>query len=282
MPDAQASRTSQGHSGSVSSGRSVHRRHWFIGLLWLVLALMVGATAIAVIPACGIALPRADRQIGFCRPPPPATAPVPLELETLLVRQRLLEQEFHTLRLRLIQANACPAPEPETEVARLDPPPPRPEPPIAIPAPPTTPARQALPAEPDPPQAPPPPEDDRLRIPDDVGETGDLGFLAGCWRTDPFRHRPSQSSPGMSVYCFDANGRGSLSFRRDGLVCEAPARVEILPGGRLRIWDADTTCNDGTAWHQDRLDCTATGDGVARCSGESSFDNRWSVNLHRR
>ena len=288
MPNLNRSGSNTRRQDPAVDDPPARRRHWFSGLLWLALALMVGATAVAVTPACGIALPWADRQFGFCHPPLQATATVPAELETLMVRQRLLEQEVDALRLRLIRAPACPAPEPEPEpepereVAEFEPPQPVSGPPPAIPAPPAAPARQALPAVPDPPQAPSPPADDRLRIPDDVGDTGDLGFLAGCWRTDPFRHRPSQSSPGMSVYCFDAEGRGSLSFRRDGLVCEAPARVEILPGGRLRIWDADTTCNDGSDWYQDRLDCSATGDGIARCSGESSFDNRWTVYLHRR
>ena len=72
-----------------------------------------------------------------------------------------------------------------------------------------------------------------------------------------------------------------MTFRRDGVVCTAPARVEILPGGRLRIWDADTVCNDGTLWFQDRLDCTGGAGGVAQCSGESDGSVRWSVNMHR-
>ena len=254
------------------------RRRWVVGVLWLSLALVIGSTAAAVIPACGVALPWGDRRLDFCRPPPPAVAAVPPALDALLIRQRLLEEQLQQVRLRLASAPPCPAAEPE--VAALDPPSTAPRPLPAIPVPPTVPERQALPATPDPPAAAPP-EDDRLRIPDDIGRTGDLGFLAGCWRTDPFRHWRIQPSPGISTYCFDANGRGSLTFRRDRLVCEAPARVEVLPGGRLRIWDADTTCNDGSDWYQDRLDCTAAGDGVARCSGESSFNNRWTVNLHR-
>lgn len=247
-------------------------------LLWLALAVLTGAMAVAVIPACGVVLPWNGRAIGFCDPPAPSPVSAPPELAALALHQRLLEEELHRVRLRLVQAPDCPEPMPEQAAIE---PLPDPEPVAPIPPPPPRPPRQALPPQPDPPPGPPTPADDRLRIPDDVDETGDLEFLAGCWRTDPFRHRPTQSSPGISTYCFDSNGQGSLTFRRDGLLCEAPARVEILPGRGLRIWDADTRCNDGSAWFQDRLDCTTADNGVARCSGESSFDNRWTVNLHR-
>ncbi len=219
-----------------------------------------------------------------------------------MATHRMLERELHRLRLQLALVPDCPTTEVSPETAAVppptlpvapdpvptpepDPPPPEPEmaaaPPFEPPQPasrPTAPPRPVPPPPPEPDTAPP---DDRLRIPEDVDRTRDLTFLAGCWRTDPFRHSPAQGSPGTSTYCFDAEGRGSLTFRRSGIACTAPAHVEILPGGRLRIWDANTVCNDGTLWFQDRLDCAGAGGGVAQCSGESDGDVRWVVNLHR-
>lgn len=225
-------------------------------------------------PACPQPPPRREIEVAQAPPDPPPAPAVEAEPPPL-PPQPVPERE----------------PEPESQVRDPPPEPPLlPPRPVARPAAPPRPPPPPAPPQPEPPQpepdppppaVPPPPPDDRLRIPEDVDRTRDLAFLAGCWRTDPFRHTASQGSPGVSTYCFDANGRGRLSFRRDGIVCDAPARVEILPGGRLRIWDADTLCNDGRPWYQDRLDCAPRGDGVAQCSGESTLVNRWTVNLHR-
>jgi hypothetical protein len=137
--------------------------------------------------------------------------------------------------------------------------------------------------KPDPPPPPKPPDDGRLRLP--KAPTTDLSFLQGCWRTDPFRHHSQQPSPGVSEYCFDANGRGSFVFRRGGMTCRTSAQGRY-EGTVLRLRDADTTCSDGTTWYQDRLDCTVGADSVAVCRGEANSGpfgglNRWSVSLHR-
>lgn len=126
------------------------------------------------------------------------------------------------------------------------------------------------------PAPPPPPADDRMRIPE---RPADMAFAQGCWRTDPFQHSPVHA-PGVSTYCFDAEGRGSLTFRRAGMTCRAPARLTRNPDGTLSIVDADTTCSDGSAWFADRLICRPGAGGVAVCSGVS-VGTRWNVNLHR-
>ncbi|MGE0422523.1 MAG: hypothetical protein AB7O88_09685 [Reyranellaceae bacterium] len=137
---------------------------------------------------------------------------------------------------------ACKPPEPPK-------PPPTPPPPVVEkkPEPPKPPAKppQVVEKKPAPPP-PKPPDDGRLRLP--KAPTTDLSFLKGCWRTDPFRHHSQQPSPGVSEYCFDANGRGSFVFRRAGLTCRTSAQGRY-EGTVLRLRDADTTCSDGTTWY---------------------------------
>jgi hypothetical protein len=123
-----------------------------------------------------------------------------------------------------------------------------------------------------------------MRMPD--RPSNDLSFLEGCWRTDPFRHSPNQGEPGVSNYCFDRDGRGTLTFRRSDRSCRAPAQARYGPDGSLRIVDSDTRCSDGSPWAADRLDCRPTANGVAACSGNSrepgsGAPTHWTVNLHR-
>lgn len=222
-------------------------------------------------------------------PPPPAPVPPPPPDPAPGLSGDLGEAQRQGDRLRATLASlreefaakraACKPPEPP----KPPPPPPpvvekKPDPPKPPPKPP-----QVVEKKPDPPPPPKPPDDGRLRLP--KAPTTDLSFLQGCWRTDPFRHHAQQSGPGVSEYCFDANGRGSFVFRRGGMTCRTAAQGRY-EGTVLRLRDADTTCSDGTTWYQDRLDCTVGADSVAVCRGEASSGlfgglNRWTVNLHR-
>ncbi|MCW5742973.1 MAG: hypothetical protein KIT67_22650 [Alphaproteobacteria bacterium] len=218
--------------------------------------------------------------------PPPPAPPAPPDPAIGLSRD-LGEAQQAAERLKATLASlretfatrhaACRPPEPPK-------PPPAPPPPVVEkkPDPPKPPPKppQVVEKKPDPPR---PPDDGRLRLP--KAPTTDLSFLQGCWRTDPFRHHPQQPGPGVSEYCFDANGRGSFVFRRAGMTCRTAAQGRY-EGTVLRLRDADTTCSDGTTWYQDRLDCTVGADNVAVCRGEASSGlfgglSRWTVNLHR-
>jgi hypothetical protein len=161
--------------------------------------------------------------------------------------------------------------------------------PPEAPKPPQTAMVQPAPAPPPPPQprpAPPRPEsnttpDGRLRIPS--APTGDYSFMAGCWRTDPFRHERVQAQAGVSSYCFDANGRGQLEWRRGRTACRTRAQAQFS-GTNLALRDADTTCNDGSHWYADQLMCQRGADNVANCSGNSQGafgPTSWTVNLHK-
>jgi hypothetical protein len=120
-----------------------------------------------------------------------------------------------------------------------------------------------------------------MRMP--AGPTNDYSFIQGCWRTDRFKHEVTQTEFGVSSYCFDANGNGSLEWRRGRTACRTRARAQFN-GSRLALRDSDTTCNDGSHWYADQLVCERAPNGVADCTGRSRGrygPAAWTVNLHK-
>jgi hypothetical protein len=206
--------------------------------------------------------------------PPPITRTAPPPQDPLPVLKASLEQEAaraKALQLELADMEG----ELKKRVADCRPPP-KPKPPqTAMAAPQPRPAPQPQPAPRD-------PNDNRLRLPSQP--TNDYSFMQGCWRTDPFRHELLQPQAGISSYCFDANGRGQLEWRRGRTACRTYARAQF-EGSSLRLRDSDTVCNDGSQWYADQLVCTRGADNVANCSGRSrnAFGSpvTWTVNLHK-
>ena len=209
--------------------------------------------------------------------PPDPTIGLQGDLERARDEDGKLRATLASLRDEFARRYAqCKAPEP---------PPRQPDPPRVVerkPDPPPKPPERKPDPPPKPqverkPEPPPKPPDDRMRMPS--APTNDFSFLKGCWRTDVFQHHPTHV-PGTTTYCFDANGRGTMTFRyNDGRTCRAPAQARFM-GNTLRIVDSDTRCSDGGNWSADHLDCRSDQGTVARCSGQSQ-GNRWTVNLHR-
>jgi hypothetical protein len=115
-----------------------------------------------------------------------------------------------------------------------------------------------------------------------------LKFAIGCWRTDPFRHSATQQ-PGISQYCFDKDGKGTLVFFREAQreMCGAFATIK-RNGALILIDDSDSRCHSGTrdngGWWADHLICQPNLDGEVICQGESRIGSRvdrWRVRLHR-
>ena len=206
--------------------------------------------------------------------PAPEAPPDPLPglkaaFSTEQSRERVLKVELSLIEAELRRRIAdCRPPEPpKPPQVAVAPPSPQPQPKPA-PAPPPQP-RQAR------------PNDDRLRLP--PAPSNDYSFLSGCWRTDPFRHEPTQMQPGVSSYCFDANGNGQLEWRRGRTACRTRAQARY-EGAILRVRDGDSTCNDGSRWYADQLVCRRGADDVAQCSGTSrgAFGPvTWTGNLHK-
>lgn len=204
-------------------------------------------------------------------PPPDPTPALKAAFSTEQSRERILKVELSLVEAELKKRIAdCKPPEP-----------PKPPPQVAVAPPPPKPAPPPAPA---PAPAPAPrqtrPTDDRLRLP---APTNDYSFMSGCWRTDPFRHEPMQGQPGVSSYCFDANGNGQLEWRRGRTACRTRAQARF-EGPILRIRDGDSSCNDGSRWYADQLVCQRGADNVAQCSGRSQGmfgPVTWTVNLHK-
>ncbi len=220
-------------------------------------------------------------------PPAPPAPPAPHDslpllkasLSTETAQGKILQVELSLVEAELKRRiGDCKPPEaPKPPQVAVAPPPPAP-----TPVPPPTPPKAAAPTPPPaPPVQPRRPGDDRLRLP---APTNNMSFLAGCWRTDPFRHERNQPQAGVSSYCFDVNGNGQLEWRRGRTACRTRAQGRF-EGAVLRLRDADTTCNDGSRWYADQLTCQRGADDVAQCSGSSrggAFGpTAWTVNLHK-
>lgn len=187
----------------------------------------------------------------------------------LKVELSLAEAE---IKRRIAECKPPEAAKPPPQVAIAPPPPaPAPQPKVTPPAPP-----------PQPKVAPRNPNDNRLRLPQ--SPTNNYSFMEGCWRTDPFRHEAQQMQPGVSSYCFDAAGNGRLEWRRGRTACRTNAQARFS-GAVLALRDADSTCNDGSRWFADQLNCQRGADNVAQCSGNSrdAYGRlvSWTVNLHK-
>lgn len=209
-------------------------------------------------------------------PPAPPAAPDPspvlkASLATEASRARVLQVELSLVEAELKKRIAdCKPPEAPKE-------PPKP-PQVAVAPPPPAPPKTVAPTPP--PASTQRPGDDRLRLP---SPTGNMSFLEGCWRTDPFRHERNQPQAGVSTYCFDASGNGQLEWRRGRTACRTRAQARF-EGTVLRLRDADTNCNDGSRWYADQLVCQRGADDVAQCSGSSrgAFGpTTWTVNMHK-
>lgn len=192
-------------------------------------------------------------------------------------RQRALKVELSLaeaeIKRRLAECKPPEAAKPPPQVAIAPPPPPAPQPKVTPPAPPPPPQPKAAPRN---------PNDNRLRLP--PAPTNNYSFMEGCWRTDPFRHEAQQMQPGISSYCFDASGNGRLEWRRGRTACRTNAQARFS-GAVLALRDSDSTCNDGSRWFADQLNCQRGADNVAQCSGRSrdAYGRlvSWTVNLHK-
>jgi len=211
-------------------------------------------------------------------PPAPAVAPPPdplpaikASLSSEQAREKALRLELATIAGELKKrVSDCKPPEPTK--------PPTKPPEVASAVPPPTPRPAPAPA---PPPAPQRPSDGRMRLPS--APTRDFSFMQGCWRTDPFKHERIQMQPGVSAYCFDASGNGSLEWKRGRTACRTRAHA-VFNGPDLALRDQDTTCNDGSHWYADQLVCRRGANDVADCYGRSQGafgPTSWIVNLHR-
>ena len=239
-----------------------------LGAAWLLRELLPVDPALSLVTREGPPAPAAAE-------PPPAPLPaLRASFAAEQSRERVLKVEMGLVEAELRKRIAdCRPPEPpKPPQVAVAPPPPQPPPQQTRPTPPQVPPQPPAQAR---------PNDDRLRLP--PNPTNDYSFMAGCWRTDPFRHETTQLQPGVSSYCFDARGNGQLEWRRGRTACRTTAQARF-EGAVLRVRDSDSSCNDGSRWYADQLVCRRGADDVAQCSGSSRGalgPVTWTVNLHK-
>lgn len=123
-----------------------------------------------------------------------------------------------------------------------------------------------------------------MRVPEGGRDRTSVEFAIGCWRTEPFQHS-DRHKPGVSQYCFDREGQGTLLWSRDGdrMLCSSFASIR-RDGDTIYIDDKDSRCNIGQSdkgpWTADHLVCRPDTGGVVVCSGQSE-GARWSVRFVR-
>ena len=250
---------------------------WFRSLLLalpLLLLLLGGAWLLRELLPADPDLAMATRE---GPPAPDPGAPPPDPSPAMKASLSSEEARAKALRLELAAIEG----ELKKRIAACKPPAVAREEPKAPPKEPPKPPQIAKAVPPPPAPRPPPPSDGRMRMP--AAPTNDYSFMQGCWRTDPFKHEAAQAQFGVSSYCFDANGNGSMEWRRGRTACRTRARAQFN-GSRLALRDADTTCNDGSHWYADQLVCQRGANGVADCTGRSqgrSGPVAWTVNLHK-
>ncbi|MDR2198789.1 MAG: hypothetical protein LBR53_04935 [Deltaproteobacteria bacterium] len=154
------------------------------------------------------------------------------------------------------------APAPEPPPAPKPAPKAMPKPPQAAPKPPQ--------AAPKPPKAPDPKVGASLSIPEG-GDPNDLSFMEGCWKSDAGIKESSSGRPIFDVYCFDKNGRGTLTtelYDKSGKridTCSTSVRV-TRSKGQVKVVDNGAKCpKEGFSFTQYALTCTSESKNRTAC-----------------
>ena len=236
-------------------------------LLWLAFVLLVAATMIILLRACGLLMPAWGWN--FCPATPPA-----LSVET--ERGEELSKLARQLELELARKNL--------ECASIPPPPP---PPLELPTEPG-PIRPQQTAElkppPEPPKPPPP-------LPADRWNKKDLSLLKGCWQLGKeARTNMARGSGGIELctvqagtICFGEDGRGqreqnSRCQSTGAYSCKAPITATFGDGGTLRTTQPKVTCTPSSiTWNStpNYLTCRRVNDALALCKDTLNFEHEF-------
>ena len=235
-------------------------------LLWLAFALLVAATMVILLRACGLLMPALGWN--FCPAAPPT-----LSAET--ERGEELSKLARQLELELAQKNL--------ECASIPPPPP---PPLELPTEPG-PIRPQQTAElkppPEPPKPPPP-------LPADRWNKKDLSLLKGCWQLGHETRTNMAKAGGIELctvqagtICFGENGRGervqnSRCQSTGAYSCKAPVTATFGDGGMLRTTQPKVTCSPSSiTWNStpNYLTCRRVDDTLALCRDTLNFEHEF-------
>lgn len=121
-----------------------------------------------------------------------------------------------------------------------------------------------------------------LDIPPDAAAKGDVGFMAGQWRTGQGLVDQADGKPLEQYYQFDKSGKGEVVVKRaDGTECKAPAQAK-LNGKNLTVEETqDVRCADGRTYGKSSTTCTRDAKGNTVCRGKNPDGSTYVVPVQK-
>jgi hypothetical protein len=137
--------------------------------------------------------------------------------------------------------------------------------------------KQPQPPVPDPEQ---PEQGQPLTIPKEALQTGSTRFLNGRWSSSTSLMDSDTGRPIKLEYEFK-EGAGSVSLKRDGVVCKGATNAS-MENGQLVISDTgDIRCPDGTRYRGSRVECSVDDQGLADCAGRYPTGDSFSTRIKK-
>lgn len=98
-----------------------------------------------------------------------------------------------------------------------------------------------------------------FKVPDNLAETKDLGFLEGCW----VGTRPEYNTKRIikEQFCFDASGTGKRRIFDPAYAgtCVGATRALVNSNGVLQMESEDMPCDSGESWASSTMICQGSG-----------------------
>jgi hypothetical protein len=119
-----------------------------------------------------------------------------------------------------------------------------------------------------------------LAIPEEALKSGSTRFLNGRWSSSTTLMDSDTGRPIELEYEFK-EGAGSVSLKRDGVVCKGATNAS-MENGQLVISDTgDIRCPDGTRYRGSRVECSVDDRGLADCAGRYPTGDSFSTRIKK-
>lgn len=130
----------------------------------------------------------------------------------------------------------------------------------------------------------PRPERQKLVIPEQAANTGDMSFLAGVWECETGLRESANNAPVTVLYSFDTNGTGYVVINSSKGLCKSGVAASFDDQGRLTFKTDDSIpCPDGVPFSGQEVMCKDE-NGEALCNGRniSTSGGEWDAVFKRK
>ena len=124
------------------------------------------------------------------------------------------------------------------------------------------------------------PQGPLLQIPKEALQSGSTEFLDGRWSSSTSLMDSQTGRPIELEYAFQG-GEGTVSLKRDGVVCEGKTGAAIKDGKLVISDTGNITCPDGTRYRGARVECRIDEQGRADCSGGYPSGDSFSTKIRK-